>query len=114
KIAAGCGEPEEAARSFTEVKEGYEEAGLGSACALVSLDLAAVWLREGKAAQARELVEQAIATFKAQRIDREALAGLLRLLNACTHQGTALGMLRSIRLGLKRIELGLRFDPDAL
>jgi tetratricopeptide (TPR) repeat protein len=113
KIAVGCGEPEEAARSFAEVRQGYEEAGLGTACALVSLDLAAVWLRQGKVAPARQLVEQAIATFRAQRIDREALAALLLLRDACTHQGTALGMLRSVRLGLKRLELGLRFEPNA-
>jgi tetratricopeptide (TPR) repeat protein len=114
KIAAGCHELETAERCFGEVRLGFAEAGLASPCALVSLDLAAVWLRQGRIAEARELVEQGIAAFKALRIGREALAALLLLRDAFTHQGTALGMLRSVAECLKRIEQppGLRFDPD--
>ncbi len=95
------------------MRQAYLEAGLVTACALVSLDLAAVRLGQGKSAAARELVEQAIATFRAQRIDREALAALLLLQEACSHQETALGLLRSVREGLKRVELGLRFEPES-
>jgi hypothetical protein len=80
----------------------------------VSLDLAAIWLREGKVAEARGLVEQVIATFKALSIGREALAALLLLRDAFTHQGTALGMLRSLTECLKKIEQtsGPRFEPE--
>jgi tetratricopeptide (TPR) repeat protein len=121
KIAAGCHDLPAAERCFAEVRQGFEEAGLASPCALVSLDLAAVWLRQGRIADARRVVEEGIATFKALRIGREALAALLLLRDAFTHQGTALGMLRSAAEHLKRSEQlpgapgaqGLRFDPDA-
>ncbi|MEA2691009.1 MAG: hypothetical protein QOJ16_396 [Acidobacteriota bacterium] len=121
KIAAGCHDLPAAERCLAEVRLGFEETGLASPCALVSLDLAAVWLRQGRIADARRVVEEGIATFKALRIGREALAALLLLRDAFTHQGTALGMLRSAAEHLKRSEQlpgapgaqGLRFDPDA-
>jgi tetratricopeptide (TPR) repeat protein len=117
KVAAGCNELPEAERCLSEVRRGFEEAGLASPCAQVSLDLVAVWLHQGRIGEARDLVEQVIATFKALRIGREALAALLLLRDAFTHQGTALGMLRSVAECLKRLDSppgasGLRFDPE--
>ena len=104
RIATGCNDLPRAERYLLEVRRGFEEAGLAYHGALVSLDLVAVWLHEGRIPEARELVEQVIATFKALRIGREALAALLLLRDALTHQGTALGMLRSVAECLKRIE----------
>jgi tetratricopeptide (TPR) repeat protein len=114
KIAVGCDDLDLAARCFAQVRLGYEETGLAFHGALVSLDLVAVWLREGRVAEARGLVEQVIATFKALGIGREALAALLLLRDALAHQGTALGMLTSLGECLKRIEQtpGLPFEPD--
>jgi len=113
KLAAGCGDLAEAERCLTEVRQGFEAAGLASPSVQVSLDLAAVWLRQGRVAEARGLVEQVIATFKAQRTGPEALAALLLLRDAFTQQGTALGMLRSIAECRKRLEPpGLKLDPD--
>jgi tetratricopeptide (TPR) repeat protein len=115
KIAAGCDDFREAESCFAEVRQGYEEAGLAFHGALVSLDLAAVWLHEGKIAEARGLVEQVIATFKALNIGREALAALLLLRDTLTQQGTALGMLHTLTECLKRIEQtsGLRLEPES-
>jgi tetratricopeptide (TPR) repeat protein len=115
KIAAGCDELKTAESCFIEVRQGFEAAGLAFHGALVSLDLAAIWLRESRVAEARALVEQVIATFKALSIGREALAALLLLRDAFTHQGTALGMLRSLTECLKKIEQtsGPRFEPES-
>jgi tetratricopeptide (TPR) repeat protein len=114
KIAAGCDDLKTAERCFVEVRQGFEETGLALHGALVSLDLTSIWLRENRISEARGLVEQVIATFKALNIGREALAALLLLRDALAHQGTALGMLTSLTDCLKRIEQtsGLRFEPD--
>ncbi len=114
KIAAGCDDLKTAESHFVEVRQGFEETGLAFHGALVSLDLTSIWLRESRIAEARGLVEQVIATFKALNIGREALAALLLLRDALAHQGTALGMLTSLSDCLKRIEQtsGLRFEPD--
>jgi tetratricopeptide (TPR) repeat protein len=113
KIAAGRHDLAAAERSLTAVRLDFEAAGLASSAALVSLDLAAVWLQQGRTPEARRLVDQVIATFKALRISPEALAALLLLRDAFAHQGTALGMLRSVAECLKRLEppLGLQLDP---
>lgn len=114
KIAAGCDDLKMAESCFVEVRQGFEEIGLAFHGALVSLDLTSIWLRESRITEARGLVEQVIATFKALNIGREALAALLLLRDALAHQGTALGMLTSLTDCLKRIEQtpGLCFEPD--
>jgi len=79
RIAAGLGRLQVAERSLLRARRELEEAGLPFHAALVSLDLAAVWLGQGKTAETRKLVEELVTMFQARRIAREALAALLLL-----------------------------------
>ncbi|HYU33362.1 MAG TPA: hypothetical protein VEW48_14490 [Thermoanaerobaculia bacterium] len=79
KIAAGLGRLRRAEQSLLRARRELAAAGLHFHVALVSLDLAAVWLSQGKTAETRALVEELVATFQARRIAREALAALLLL-----------------------------------
>jgi len=115
RIATGLGELAGAETAFAEVRQGLAGADLGYHSALVGLDLAAVWLRQGKTAQARALVEEMIGAFRALRVTREELAALLLLRETLEREGLTLGLLRSIaeHLGRPERQPGLRFEPES-
>jgi hypothetical protein len=77
----------------------------------VALDLAAVWLRRGKTARVRELVEEMIATFRALRIAREAVAALLILREACDRDEATLDRVRTVAMLLTELERQPRRRP---
>ena len=113
--AGGDGAPAELARAeraFAEVRQGLRAAGLGYHEALVALDLGAVWLRQGRTAETRALVAQAIEVFQALQIGREGVAALLLLHQTLEQDGAALGLLRDVAEFLRRLEHepGLRFE----
>lgn len=82
KIAAGLGRLRRAERSLLQARRDLEAIGLYYHAALVSLDLSAVWLCQGKTTETRALVGDLVATFQARRIAREALAALVLLKDA--------------------------------
>jgi hypothetical protein len=62
---------------FQTTRNGYIERGLAYDAALVSVDLAELYLAWGKPAEARLLAEVMQPIFQSQRVHREALAALL-------------------------------------
>jgi len=102
KVAAGLGRLRRAEQSFLQARRELEAAGLHYHAAVVSLDLAAVWLSRGKTAETRALVEELVATFQARRIAREALAALLLLKKAFDlDRSEPLELLRAVSRYLK-------------
>jgi tetratricopeptide (TPR) repeat protein len=77
RIAAGLGELAEAEAAFLAARAGFAEHRLAYLEALISLDLAILWLRQGRKDEAGVLVEDMLSTFHALGIRREALAVLL-------------------------------------
>jgi hypothetical protein len=86
------------------VREELEKAGLRYHVALVSLDLAAVWLRQDRTAEARGLVEELVTAFQARRIAREALAALLLLQESFAADRASLDLLQAVRTYLRQLE----------
>lgn len=76
RIARGLGEPAVAEASFRSVRDAFLEAGLGYDAALVALDLAALYLEQGRTAEVREIAAWTEVLFEAHDIHREALAAL--------------------------------------
>lgn len=110
RIAAGLGQLRLAEKSFLWVKRELEQAGLGYHAALVSLDLAIVWLRRGKAGSTRRLIEEMVTLFQARGIAREALAALLLLKESFTaDDADSLELLNAVREYLKKLETRPRF-----
>jgi hypothetical protein len=110
RTAAGLGDLEEAASAFEEVRRGFEARELPYKTALVALDLAAVRLRQGRTAQElAPLVRELVATFRACRIGREAIAALLLLREVCERERLTLELLRSVATFLHQHER----DPGA-
>jgi tetratricopeptide (TPR) repeat protein len=104
RIAAGLGEDEIAESAFTSVRQGYQEADLAYDAALVSLDLAAIWLHQGRTAEIMEMVDEMITIFQARGIQREALAALLMLRNALETDRATASLLRHVMAELWRLE----------
>jgi tetratricopeptide (TPR) repeat protein len=104
RIGAGLGQFRLAEKSFLWVKREMEQAGLGYHAALVSLDLAMTWLRQGKTPKTRRLIEEIVAMFQSRGIAREALAALLLLKESFAADSCSLELLQSVREYLKRLE----------
>lgn len=104
KILAGLGELERAEAAYRRAQEEFEAVGLGYHVALVSLDLSAVLLQQGKSREAAELVEQMISIFRSRRVAREALAALLLLKESLDAERSTLALLDTVRGYLKRLE----------
>jgi hypothetical protein len=102
KIAAGLGRLPSAERSLLQARQELEGAGLYYHAAVASLDLAAVWLSQGKSAETRALVENLVATFRARRIARESLAALVLLKEALDlDRAEPIALLRAVSRFLK-------------
>jgi hypothetical protein len=106
RIHAGLGDLARAERELAATRAGFAAVGSPYNAALVALDLAAVWLRQGmtKTRQVRELVEEMIATFRALRIAREAVAALLILREACDRDEATLDRVRTVAMLLTELE----------
>jgi tetratricopeptide (TPR) repeat protein len=104
RIAAGLGDDAVAETAYAEVRTGFVAAELPYDAALVSLDLAAVWLRTGRTAEIRDLVDEMVAIFRVRNIRREAIAALLVLREACERRKATAALLRSVTSELQRLE----------
>lgn len=80
QIAAGLEKWTSAEIALLEVKEEFEKINMGYHAALVSLELAIVWLRQNRSTRIERLVEEAVQVFLTLKIHREAL-GAVQILN---------------------------------
>jgi tetratricopeptide (TPR) repeat protein len=101
QIYAAMNELERAATALQEVKQGFEEAGLGYKASLAALELGAVRLRQGKTAESVKEVVPAADLFMALGIHREAQAALLLLRESFERNQTSALLLDHV-IGLLR------------
>lgn len=112
-VALGLLRTEQAEVAFREVREAFGELGLGYDAALASLDLATVYVLQGRAAEVRQLSEETLTLSKAYGLHEEALAALLALCNAARLDQAGLELVREISGFLRRFQHDpdLRFSP---
>lgn len=115
RIDAGRGQHERAEETLREARDGFEAVGLGYNAALITLDLAAVLLRQGRATEASALVLEAAEAFTALRIHREMLMAVLYLREAVLRGVAELPLLEKVSTYLRRAEhdASARFEPQA-
>jgi tetratricopeptide (TPR) repeat protein len=94
EIAAGLGDLVTAEATFQQLRQEFEDAGRGYHAAIVSLDLANVWLRQGRTAEVRGLVAEIAAAFRELGVEREALSALHMLQDALEREQAILEVLR--------------------
>lgn len=82
RILQGLGHDSRAEAAFLEVRKGFIELGIAYEAAFVSLDLATLYLRQGRTGEIRQLVGEVVPIFQSRDVHRDALAAVLLLQRA--------------------------------
>lgn len=72
--------------ALLRARKGFLEQGLGFEVALVSLDLADLYLKTGNLARVRQTVAEAVPLFRSLRVGREMMAALLQFQQAAEQE----------------------------
>ena len=117
-INAGLGKLDEAARDFEAERKGLQEEGLSYTAAVASLDLAAVYLEQGRLDEAEAVAFEALEVFREMDVPEQGRLALLVLQKALEMRLAGIDLLRLIRRTakfLRRIEHDSTavFDPAA-
>ncbi len=108
RIALAAGLLEEAERSFLDVRAGFMSEGIGYDAALVSLDLALLYLRQNRTAAVKELAEEMREIFAAGDVHREAMAALVLFQEAARRETLTAELIEEMAVCLKQA----RENPD--
>ncbi len=101
-IHAGLGRPAEAEAAFAQARRYFLERGISFDAALVSLELAVLYLEQGRAAEVKDLARELAPVFQAQDVAREALATLLLFQEAVEQETLTLDLARRYLQDLRR------------
>lgn len=102
RIAAGLGRLGEAERAFRVARKGFQDREIAYDFALVSLDLALIYARQGQTSEVKRLASEMMPIFKSRRIHREALAALTLFRQAVEQETVTVESLRKIIAQLER------------
>ncbi len=101
KIGISLGQFAEAEEILRGLRTELIERDLGFDAALLSLDLANIYARQGRGAEMRRLAEEMLPIFKSRDIHREAIAALLVFQKAAEMERVTLGLIREVTSYLK-------------
>ena len=107
-VAFGLQRIDQAEAAFREVREAFLELGLDYEAALASLDLAGVYVVQGRSADVSRVAEETLRTFQSYNTNREAIAALLVFCTAARLGQAGLDLVRQVSAFLKRA----RNNPD--
>lgn len=112
-VALGLGRLDQAEVAFREVRSAYMQLALDWDAALVSLELASVYVRQGRSADLLGLAEEMLAVFGARNIHREALQALAYFCGAAHLEGVGIALIQEVSDFLKALQVNpdLRFTP---
>jgi tetratricopeptide (TPR) repeat protein len=89
--------------SLVHARTGFIERQLQYEAALVSLDLAAVYVRSGEAEKLKEIVATTVPIFRALGVDREAIASLIQLQQLSEHGRQAFELIRALSSSIEQL-----------
>jgi tetratricopeptide (TPR) repeat protein len=114
-VATGLQRHEQAEAAFREVREGYAGIGLDYDAALASLDLAGVYVAQGRTADLLRIAEETLTVFQSRNYHRAALAAILVLCSAARQEQAGVGLVRQVSEFLKRARNNpnLKFSPSS-
>ena len=112
RIAAVLGRRREAVEAFSRVREGFAAREIAYDAALASLELAVLYLEDGRAADVRLLARQMVWIFRTQGLHQEALAALRLFCEAAERSSVTLNLARRLVRYLYRVPSApqLRFE----
>jgi tetratricopeptide (TPR) repeat protein len=111
KIAAARGDFATAETAFLEMRDGFLEQGIGFDAAIVSMDLALLYLRQGRTAELKALAREMLPIFRSQDVHREAVAALVLFQEAVREEQITTAFVRELAayLDQARTDPSLRF-----
>jgi len=110
QLLRDLGRLEDAEKALLRARDGFRKRGLAYDVALVSLDLAAVYVKLGFVDEVRRTVTEALPIFLELQIDREAIASFLQLQQVADQEAQALNLIRMVSARLE--QLPGRFRPQ--
>jgi len=115
RVAAGLGRREEALSAFSSVREELTTREMAYDVALVSLELAALYLEDGRTPEVRALSRRMMWVFQAQGVHREARAALQLFQEAAEREAVTSELVRQVVRYLHRAQHApsLKFDAAA-
>jgi tetratricopeptide (TPR) repeat protein len=115
RIAASLGRRDEAEETFREVRRRFLAEGHGYDAALVTLDLAKLYLESERAADVRKLAAEMLTVFLSHDIHRQAMAALAVFQEAAELENATPHLVREISSYLLRARKNprLRFEKAA-
>jgi tetratricopeptide (TPR) repeat protein len=113
-IVRDSGDLEYAERILEETRSYFVEKRIAHDAALVSLDIAAIYMRQRRTIELKRLAGEMLAIFHALRINREAVAALVLFQKAIEAERATLGLVRDLAAYLKisRHDPRLPFRPS--
>jgi hypothetical protein len=106
-LARAEGEAEAAERAYLAVRDGFLREGVGFDAALAALDLAVLYLEQGRTGELRRIAEEIVPVFAAQDVHREAALALTLFQQAVRAEQVTLRFLAELARYLQRA----RLDP---
>ena len=95
-VSAELAENERAVALLLSARDEFVARGMGYDAALVSLNLALMYVKEGRMAAVAELAQEMISIFEAQDIHREALAALAVFNQAALHERASVELVQRV------------------
>jgi tetratricopeptide (TPR) repeat protein len=108
KIARGLGQEQEAEALLLRARDGFLAEDAAYDTALVSLDLAALFAKQGRVKEVKRTAEEMMPIFSSRQIHREALAALMFWKQAVDAERAGTELVSGVAAFLKRA----RHDPD--
>lgn len=110
---AGLGRREEAVAALEQVRRDFSERELPFDHALASLDLALIYLKEGRLAVVQQLAAEMLEIFRALEVQPEAIAALILFRDAAAKSAVTEDLVRRLQdyLALASRNPELRFEP---
>jgi hypothetical protein len=99
----------EAEALFLEVKQFFVDKGMSHDVALVSLDLALVYLRQGRVSELKALASEMLTIFRALKVHQETLAALAFCRKALEVEQMTVGLVSELATGLEKARERARF-----
>jgi len=103
RIVAGLGRIEEALSGMETAREAFTQRRLPYDAALVSLDLAVLWLKAGQTARVKELMAAMRWVFHEKGIEREALAAFKLFADAVQQESVTIDLAYQVIVEISRV-----------
>jgi tetratricopeptide (TPR) repeat protein len=92
-----------AEEALLRAREGFLQRNLGYEVAVISLDLATIYVKLGQPERVRQTATEALPIFRALKVGRETLASLLQLQQVADQEQEALSLIRVLSSQLERL-----------